>query len=90
MCGLYIATLQNPGLGYVWFVHCHVTEPRAGVMCYLYITLLHYLGLGYVCLSIAMLQNPGLGYVWCVHCHVTEPKAWVCVVCILPCYRTQG
>ena len=47
MYGLYIAMLQNPGLGYVWFVyfamlqnlglwyvwfvHCHVTEPRARV-----------------------------------------------------------
>ena len=40
-------------------------------------------------LYIAMLQNPGLGYVWFVHCHVTEPRARVCVVCTLPCYRTQ-
>ena len=30
MC-VYIAMLQNPGLGYVWFVHSHVKEPRARV-----------------------------------------------------------
>ena len=40
-------------------------------------------------LHIATLQNPGLGYMWFVYCHVTESKARVCVVCILPCYRTQ-
>ena len=31
MCGLYIAMLHFPGLGYMWFVHCNVAEPRAGV-----------------------------------------------------------
>ena len=46
MCGLYIAMLQNPGLGYVWFVHCYVTEPRARV-CVVFI-LLQNPGLEYV------------------------------------------
>ena len=31
MCGVYIAMLQNPRLGYVWFVYCHITELRARV-----------------------------------------------------------
>ena len=31
MFGLFTAMLQIPGLGYVWFVHYHVTESRARV-----------------------------------------------------------
>ena len=90
MCGLYIAMLQNPGLGYVLFVQCHVTKAMARGMCDLYIAMLHYSMLGYCGVYIAIIQNPKLGYMWFVFCHVTESKARVYVVCILPCYRIQG
>ena len=61
MCGLYIVMLQNQGLGFVWFVHCHVTESRARVcvVC----TLICYIikGEGMFRLYIAVLHNSGPG-----------------------------
>ena len=64
MCGLHIAMLQNPGLGFMWFVHCHVTEPRARVCVFEHFHV--------------TLHNARV--LWCVHCHVTEPRGRVCVV----------
>ena len=74
----------------MWFVHCHVREPKARVCVVCILPCYRMQGKGMCGSYIAMLQNPGLGYLWFVHCHVTEPRARVCVVCTLPCYRMQG
>ena len=89
MCGVYIAMLQNPRLGYMWFVHCHVTKCRARVCVVCLLSCYRMQGYGMCGLYIAMLQNPRLGYMWFVHCHVTESRTRVCVVYTLPCYSIQ-